>query len=172
MSRWSDEDYLSIRQIARQAEKLILLAAASGWLLPRKFNDIRKALVFKNGHAIVKFLEVLAYAEIKVLKQMFILCSVVVKEGKRGGPFGWQVVSDRIDYAFALDPDKPINLACSVQLINFYRRFGFVEMLKMNVPVELMGNRSMKRWLECDRIWMSMPNKAYWEERRGKTPIK
>jgi N-acetylglutamate synthase-like GNAT family acetyltransferase len=166
---------LSSIMIAKSAVKLIASLAINGTILPRSFWGIYKALLLDRGFALIQEGKVVGYAEIIVCKNVFVLVSVSADPSIRNKGIGWTVVSDRIDYVFSLDPNKPIVLACSnddkIGLVSFYRKFGFVEMHKENAPKEVRHGRSDLEWMASDRAWMMIKNKEYWEVRREKTPI-
>jgi len=160
--------------IAKSVVGLIASLATNGTILSRSFWDIYKALLLGTGFALIQEGKVVGYAEILIHKNVFVLVSVSADPSIQNKGIGWTVVSNRIDYAFSIDPNKPIVLACTndekIGLMSFYRKFGFVEMHKENAPKEVRHGRTDKEWMASDRAWMIIKNKAYWDARRYKTP--
>lgn len=173
MSRWSNDESLSLRQAARQIVELIAIEAERGTMLPRDFNSIRKALVFGDGIPDIDHsaLLVKAYAETNELETLHIVRSVVVRDEFRGGWVGFDIVARVIRKAFGRNPEKPVCLAAPKDKLGFYRKLGFIQMWKQNVPKELMGGRSMEEWLESDREWMMIPNARHLLIRQTKPGI-
>lgn len=165
---------LSSIMIANSVVKLIAKLALNGTILPRSFWEIYRALLLGNGYALVQEGKVIGYAEMKIYKNVFVLVSVSADPSIRNKGIGWTVVSNRIDYVFSIDPNRPIVLACNsdekIGLMSFYRKFGFVEMHKENAPKEVRHGRSDTEWMASDRAWMMIKDKAYWDARCHKTP--
>lgn len=155
---------LSASRTADQVVSGIKKAAEAKRMLPRTKYDILEALYSGEGYPIIRKYEVIAYGEMTEKKRMFLLRSIVVSENYQGQKLGEQVTSNRIEYAHAINPDKPITVICPTDVVGFYRKIGFIKQAKDNLPVGLYGQRTMEEWMKSDRVWMTIPNKAYWDK--------
>lgn len=160
MSRSSNP---STGKIAMEVAKLIEEEAAKGLMLPRTFASIYEALLCGDGFPVVLHNEAMAYAECYQVDEYHIICSVVSKEGSKGGKYGTVVVTNRMKECWRRNKDRKVILACApdLKLVRFYKRFGFVEKPKAEAPDCVRGGRSEADWMTCDRIWMMCTKSSY-----------
>jgi len=161
---------LSLRKVARLSHKLIARGAEAGWLIERLFESVRLALVCGDGYAHVVDEEVLGYAECRDEENYHTIHSVIVLENAQAQHIGIALMQNRLDECFRRNPDKNVILACSPDLVKWYKKFGFLPMAKENAPECIRGGRGNEEWKECNRIWMMCTMKIYLYKKEKEFP--
>lgn len=161
------DERLPIRQAAKQVIVLIDKGVAQGLVRPRAFESVRRAIIFGDGFPLVIDDAVVGYCECRIEPEYHSIHTMIIDESKQGNHYGIRVMANRLEKCWQRDPEKPVVLSTRPKNIGWYKKFGFMQMVKFHIPEFLLDGRTMTEWLDSDREWMMCTHITYSMKKEG-----